>query len=753
MEARLSSWIAVIALLVIAAIGYSPVGEALFAPLDRLHWDLMVRQVTAGNSDKVATIVVDTRTIEALGPTRAYARDTHARLLDRLHDAASVCLDFMMITPQPEDGALAQAIAHHGRVVLIEQSNAPVGRSDLVLPPSPPLARAAAALGQRNVILSADHTVQGILPYLKIGTSDVVAPHIALQSLQVAGYGAKLAEISQELQDLVSSLGYVVPDALALMFPKDFDLNQYSYIDVLEGRVPPSAFENRILFVGDTVTDLSGGPYRLSAAGSALSRVQIDALAADALMEGNVSKRVAMPVRIGSGILIALGMIGICAFATARHLNVLAIAWISIVVAVISALPIFGHYWMPIGPALAICLLIYAIYGWRRADRARRALQDELEMLRAGEVSGSEHAAIDDSPFFDEIGQLMQRIRESRTAYVELIQSLPYPVFVEQGTKLVLSNDQGRELLDLLAADDANEGHREILAIARDEIGAAKLTREIRTAELTLNGRTHIMMVTPFGDGKDIADGGSMISFVDVHEIKAAAESDRITLRHMAHDLRNPLSTMLTMLNEHGGSGLETDENFLANLHRLVDYSLRVAQEFTQLSRAEHLDTRTFAPLSVEDLAVEAIDHVWRGAQAKRIEVEGPQVRGDDAFVLGSRDMLLRALVNLLENAIKYSPMNSRVDVHVEVRGDAVEIRVADSGIGIDADALPHLFEPFFQAGGTSDDPTLGVGLGLPFVRAVVGRHGGMIDVESTTGVGSCFTIRLPRADVDTLGE
>ncbi|WP_186030818.1 sensor histidine kinase [Burkholderia gladioli] len=115
--------------------------------------------------------------------------------------------------------------------------------------------------------------------------------------------------------------------------------------------------------------------------------------------------------------------------------------------------------------------------------------------------------------------------------------------------------------------------------------------------------------------------------------------------------------------------------------------------------------------------------------------------------MLGSPDMLLRALVNLLDNAIKYSAPATRIEVRLALRADDVAIGIEDQGCGIAAEAMPHLFEPFFQVGGTRGDPALGVGLGLPFVRAVVARHGGAVEASSTPGVGSRFTIALPRME------
>ncbi|BCQ55952.1 ATP-binding protein [Burkholderia gladioli] len=752
-----SSWTVAVALLACSALSYTPDGESLFAPFDLLHWQLVAHHEHGENTDagRVVTVVIDARTVEALGPATVYARETHARLLDRLRMAASVSLDFPMVNRQPGDAMLARAIERHGRVVLTAQSNGLAGRVDLLVAPPPALANAAAAVGQRKLVFGSGHTVQGIVPFLAVGPAAFEEAHVSRLALQVAEAVPALRNLRGLVQTHVSSMGRVVPGALALSFPNDFDLRQYSYLDVLEGRVPEAAFDGRVVFVGDTATGLSGGPYHLSALGAPLTRVQIDAQAADELLDGNVVLRVPFVLQILFGLAAASGMILICARASGRRSNAMALAWMLAIAAALTALPMLSRYWIPLGPALASCVAVYAVYGWRRAAGVRRMLRHELDGLHAaGLPLAADGHAREASPD-DELDALVQGMRASHTAYVGLIRSLPYPVFVERGAKLVLSNERGRELVERLAA--AREPA--IMMLAREQIRLAKAAGEIRTLELNLGGRAQMMMVTPFGEGgeggemgeaADASDMGSMICLVDVHDIKAAAEHDRMTLRHMAHDLRNPLSTMLSLLEARGmggGDGKGEARDLIADLHQLVDYSLRVAQDFTQLSRAEHLDARSYLPVSAADLAAEAIDQVWHGAAAKRIAIDGPRLDGGDAWVLGSPDMLLRALVNLLDNAIKYSAPDTRIEVRLALRADDVAIGIEDQGCGIAAEAMPHLFEPFFQVGGTRGDPALGVGLGLPFVRAVAARHGGAVEASSTPGVGSRFTIALPRTE------
>ncbi|MBN3817878.1 histidine kinase, partial [Paraburkholderia sp. Se-20369] len=532
----------------------------------------------------------------------------------------------------------------------------------------------------------------------------------------------------------------------------------YSYVDVLKGRIPESAWRGRIVFIGDTTSELSG-VYDLSASkGGRLRRVEVDALVTQALLDDHILQREPVAIRVAVSVAVATGMLLICMLVPGWRMYVFAIAWLAVFVAAEATLLVRWSVWTPLGPLLAVCVLIFAACGWRRAGSLRAFLLNEYGLLRglAGKhaFTALPHAAGADAamPTTDEVEVAMQRIRAWQTAYVDMIETLPYPIFVEQHGALLMCNARGRTMLETFDAD-GDAAARRVLSVARDEVAIAKASGKIHSAELALNGRTQMMMVTPFGDGEQHRSTASMICFVDIHNIKAAVESDRLTLRHMAHDLRNPLSTVLSLLEQRNRADGASDEDFLADLHKLVDYSLRVAQDFTQLSRAEHLDTRAYVAVSANDLATEAVDHLWHSASAKRIRIEGPHYEGDDVFVLGNRDMLLRALTNLLDNAIKYSNEETAVDVWIDADDRQVTVVVRDQGIGIPADALPRLFEPFFQIDGSHRDASRGVGLGLPFVKAVIERHGGSIDVTSAPEQGSRFTVRLPRTVAEMLED
>jgi signal transduction histidine kinase len=236
---------------------------------------------------------------------------------------------------------------------------------------------------------------------------------------------------------------------------------------------------------------------------------------------------------------------------------------------------------------------------------------------------------------------------------------------------------------------------------------------------------------------------------VDIAGIKQSVMHDKQALRHIAHDLRSPLSTILQLIEERA-EGPRThapqEHAFLDDLRRQADYSLRVAKDFLQLSRAEQIQRETFAPVALLDIATEAVDQLWPAAENKSIELIGPECELDDTLILANADMLIRALINVIDNALKYSSPATAITVRLVADGEArIGLHVIDQGIGITEENVPRLFDPFFQVEGKADGH-MGVGLGLPFVKTVIERHGGSIIVSSKLGQGTDMHIALPRA-------
>jgi signal transduction histidine kinase len=139
----------------------------------------------------------------------------------------------------------------------------------------------------------------------------------------------------------------------------------------------------------------------------------------------------------------------------------------------------------------------------------------------------------------------------------------------------------------------------------------------------------------------------------------------------------------------------------------------------------------------------EAVRGVGPDAEARGITVT---VHPDGALppVTADADALRSALQNLVGNAVKYSTNGGAVEVTARAAAGGVEIRVADRGLGIDAEDLPHIFEPFYRGRQAVDAQVRGTGVGLSVVRHVIAAHGGTIVVDSRVGEGTTITVRIP---------
>jgi len=148
-------------------------------------------------------------------------------------------------------------------------------------------------------------------------------------------------------------------------------------------------------------------------------------------------------------------------------------------------------------------------------------------------------------------------------------------------------------------------------------------------------------------------------------------------------------------------------------------------------------------PFDAAALLDQSLDAVK--AQAKdasvRLHADYPRTLED---LVGDRRALKQALVALLSNAVKFTPARGQVTLAAKPDGNALVVMVADTGIGISADDLTRVGEPFFQARGTIARPFEGAGLGVALVRGLVGLHGGSLAIESELGGGTKVTMKLP---------
>jgi signal transduction histidine kinase len=214
----------------------------------------------------------------------------------------------------------------------------------------------------------------------------------------------------------------------------------------------------------------------------------------------------------------------------------------------------------------------------------------------------------------------------------------------------------------------------------------------------------------------------------------------------VAHDLRNPLSliamTTKTMMRRPGNEPDRRDRELpdailraAARMNRLIEDLLDVAIVEAGRLRVE------FALLVAADLARDAVEMQRPLAEASGVTIS-LEVEPDVGTVWAERRRLLQVFENLIGNATKFTPPGGRIVLRVGTKNEDVMFSVTDTGIGIAADAVPHVFDRFWQA--TTRTRRLGAGLGLPITKGIIEAHGGRIGVESEVGRGTTFFFTIP---------
>jgi two-component system sensor histidine kinase SenX3 len=288
----------------------------------------------------------------------------------------------------------------------------------------------------------------------------------------------------------------------------------------------------------------------------------------------------------------------------------------------------------------------------------------------------------------------------------------------------------------------------ELLALVRQ----VRRDGEIREGELEVSGsafggrRTSFAVrVAPLGS---TVGGGGLILLLaeDQTESRRVEEVRRDFVANISHELKTPVGALALLAEtmEDAAEDPEAVRRFAGRMRQEASRLTYLVQDLITLSRiqaAEPIpDPR---PVDVVAVVAEALDRCRMKASARGIELTASC--DDGLTALGDEDLLVTALRNLLENAVAYSPEKTRVAITASWAGlDAVEISVADQGIGIPERDLERIFERFYRVDPARSRATGGTGLGLAIVKHVVAAHSGQVTVWSAEGQGSTFTLRLP---------
>jgi two-component system phosphate regulon sensor histidine kinase PhoR len=238
-----------------------------------------------------------------------------------------------------------------------------------------------------------------------------------------------------------------------------------------------------------------------------------------------------------------------------------------------------------------------------------------------------------------------------------------------------------------------------------------------------------------------------LVTFNDLTPLRRADEMRADFVANASHELRTPLASLLGFVETLQGAAKDdapAREKFLSIMRAQATRMARLIDDLLSLSRIElnaHLVPDT--PVALGLIVRQVVDGLQMLARDRGVEI-AVTVPSEPVVVLGDRDELVRALENLVENALKYGASGKRVEVTL-VRADAeAQLTVRDHGPGIPPEHLPRLTERFYRVDVTDSRAQGGTGLGLALVKHILNRHGGRLTIESKPGEGASFRMRLP---------
>jgi len=244
---------------------------------------------------------------------------------------------------------------------------------------------------------------------------------------------------------------------------------------------------------------------------------------------------------------------------------------------------------------------------------------------------------------------------------------------------------------------------------------------------------------------------GTVLVLHDVSELRRLESIRQDFVANVSHELRTPISAVKaaaeTLLDDLADAEArppdpQTQKNFLGIINRQAERLQSIVEDLLSLARIEQgkrEDALELIAAPLSPLIAAAVETVQAKADAKRISI---RTRCETGLTARFNRMLLeQALINLVDNAVKYSPEDTLVEVQARRDGSEVMIRVTDQGRGIEPGHLPRLFERFYRTDKARSRVLGGTGLGLSIVKHIAEAHGGRVQVESRVGVGSTFTL------------
>ena len=397
--------------------------------------------------------------------------------------------------------------------------------------------------------------------------------------------------------------------------------------------------------------------------------------------------------------------------------------------------------------ALVIALALAAIFS-RQVSKPVAELRDVASAIAAGDLARRPALS---AP--GEVGELAVAVRrmaeqlETRLLALEkedellgaLVETMNEGVVaIDRQRRVIRINRSGRQLLDVAAdvpfSTDLFPRDRGLQDAVSDALGGSV----VDGVETQIGNRTLALTARPLGDG------GAVLALFDLTGLRRLQAVRRDFVANVSHELKTPLTAIRgfaeTLATELAGDA--THAKFADTIRANAERMQRLVDDLLDLSKIESGGWEP-APvtLNLSDTVAEALEEIERGARGPAIETD---IARDAGTVKADAMAVRQILVNLVENAVRYTPADGRITVFSRSENGGVLLGVRDTGSGIPADHLPRIFERFYRVDPARSRAAGGTGLGLAIVKHLVEAHGGTVRAESQPGRGTTVTLYFP---------
>lgn len=358
----------------------------------------------------------------------------------------------------------------------------------------------------------------------------------------------------------------------------------------------------------------------------------------------------------------------------------------------------------------------------------------------------------------DSLTQLLAEAEKDKAELRTILTSMNEGVVaMDPQRHIVLANDAAGRLLGF--ASDQAEGrlfwevvrHEQIIR-ALDEVAASAARKQLQIGPV--DGHYLEVTLCPLhhssGQAGDTASVKGLIVVVhDITESFRYQELRKEFVANVSHELRTPLTVIkgfVETLRDGAIDDAARRDDYLATIERHTNQLGNLVNDLLELSKLENQSTLPGRGNVDLTQLVRRVTEFLQPAATRRHQTVAVDLPSAAPTIVANADYLERAVTNLLDNAIKYTPEGGRISLAVRFDAHHATIEVSDTGIGIPAEDIPRIFERFYRVDRSRSREMGGTGLGLSIVKHLVNAHGGQVDVQSKPGVGTTFRITLPLA-------